>query len=93
MSLLYLLYHLHHKDALFLRVFIFDLKENSTDDPCGADDKEDHTQHTVIWRDTEETVDKGIFEYSCYFCFLCLQKVFPSLHITKIAHLMADVVF
>uniref|UniRef100_A0A9J7ZTC9 receptor protein-tyrosine kinase n=1 Tax=Cyprinus carpio carpio TaxID=630221 RepID=A0A9J7ZTC9_CYPCA len=30
--------------------------------PCGADDTEEHTWHTMIWRDTEETVDKGIVE-------------------------------
>ena len=58
--LLQLLYHPRHKDALFLRVFRFDLKK--TAHPCGADDTEEHTQHTVIWRDTEETVDKGIVE-------------------------------
>jgi len=27
---------------------------------CGLDDTEEHMQHTVIWRDKEETVDKGI---------------------------------
>uniref|UniRef100_A0A8C2JXM7 Calcineurin-binding protein cabin-1 n=1 Tax=Cyprinus carpio TaxID=7962 RepID=A0A8C2JXM7_CYPCA len=36
--------------------------KTKTAHPCGADDTEEHTQHTVIWRDTEETVDKGIIE-------------------------------
>ena len=43
--------------------------------------------------ETEETIDKGIIEKSHYFCFLRLQKVFLSLHITQIARLMADGVF
>uniref|UniRef100_A0A8C2HP31 non-specific serine/threonine protein kinase n=1 Tax=Cyprinus carpio TaxID=7962 RepID=A0A8C2HP31_CYPCA len=30
--------------------------------PCGAADTEKHMQHMVIWRDTEETVDKRIVE-------------------------------
>ena len=59
-----LLYHPRHKDALFLRVFSFDLKENSAS----------------LW-------------LGCYFCFLRVQKVFPLLHITQIACLMADGVF
>ena len=54
-----LLYHPRHKDALFS----FNSKLNTVETvPCGADDTEEHTQHTVIWRDTEKTVDKGIVE-------------------------------
>ena len=38
----------------------------------GADETEEHTQHTVMWRDTEETADKGI--KSLFFAFFIYKK-------------------
>ena len=45
---------------------------------------------TLMWRDTEET---NYWIKSLFFCFLFIQKLFSSLHITQIARLMTDGVF